>query len=281
MNPIKKHLNRLPKVLYKYRSFDSNDYGLNLLISGDAYFVSAKNFNDPFEAYFIPKSIILQLDGEKLNNYLRRKVLMHFPDSKEENIQILINKGLEQRRWLLEGDQKAMEAVLKIQYRNFGIFSLTPIPDSIPMWAYYSDSHEGFCVGLDTSIIAEHQLKLLPKDQLLILHKVNYQKNMPVCNVDVNPKGQSDGELKELELTLYTKSTSWRHEKEYRLLYYDHPATVYSFGKEAVTEVIIGINTCEKNKTQLIERLTSDNPSVKIKQAKKSINSYEIELIDI
>lgn len=281
INPINDHLKRLPKILYKYRSSDSIKHTISLATKGESYFASASEFNDPFETFFIPKSILLKLKGEKLKQYLRRKVLEHYPNTDENNIEILIQKGIKQRDRLRRGDPKGMDAVMELQYSRFGILSLTPIPTSIPMWSYYANSHKGFCIGLYTTIIGEHQLKLVPSDKILILKEVNYQKKMIKYNIDNNSSSFSKKQLKELELILYTKSTVWKHEKEFRLLYYDHPSTVYSFGKETIAELIIGLNTSEKDKNELIDKLVTENPSVRIRQAIRSNNSYKIDINDI
>lgn len=283
LNPINKNLNRLPEILYKYCRFDKKDHYKSLSLFGELYFPSAEKLNDPFEAVFIPKSKLLELNGVDLNHYLRDKALQRYPNSTEDEVLEIIKRGKEQKRLILEGNPKGMEAVLETQYTNFGICSLTPIRDSLPMWAYYSDSHKGLCIGLKVSSIAEHQQSLIPKEELLILHKVKYRKRMPSCNVDVNNNGMSNKELKELELTLYTKSKSWRHENEYRLLFYDQPKKPYRFGKNSVYEIILGANTdTDDNKIkQFIDDINSENPHVKIRKAIRSNNSYELNFLDI
>lgn len=282
VNPIIDYLDILPPILYKYRVFDSKDYGLNYAINGTAYFPSAKELNDPFETYFKPESIFLHLKGEKLRNFLLKKAKEHYPNADDNKIKALVEEGLERREFLLNGDPRGIQPMLERQYRKFGILSLTPIPDSIPMWAYYSDSNKGFCVGLHTHVIAEHQSKLVQDKELLSLNRVRYQEDLPEYNIDIDPRGGvSDKDLAALEATVYTKSVSWKHESEYRLLYYDHPSSIYSFGKNSVAEVIIGINAKKDFKMRLIKTLSKENPDVRILQAVKSVNSYKINFEDL
>jgi hypothetical protein len=282
MNPIIDHLNILPPILYKYRVFDSKGYGLDYAINGTAYFPSAKELNDPFETYFRPKSIFLCLKGKELRNFLRMKAKQDFPNADVTKIKELVEIGLERRQFFLNGDPRGFQPILELQYRKFGILSLTRIPDSIPMWAYYGDSNKGFCVGLHTHVIAEHQSKLVHNKKILSLHRVRYQKDLPEYNIDIDQnRGVSVKDLAPLEATVYTKSVSWKHEGEYRLLYYDHPSSIYSFGKNSVAEVIIGINAKNDLKTRLIKTLSNENPKVRLLQAVKSINSYKINFEDI
>ncbi len=275
------NLDKIPKVLYKYRSFDQHDYCLKYATRGEAYFASARDFNDPFENHFIPKSKLLELKGEALTIYLREKAFMHFPDASESKLAELIEIGKEQQRLLKNGDPRGFEAVLETQYQNFGILSLTAIPDSIPMWAYYCDSHKGLCIGLSTSKIAEHQQKLIPENQLLILHKVKYQNKMLEYCVDVGKNGMSKRDLELLERTLYTKSNSWKHEQEYRLLFYDQPSFTYTFGTDSVTEVIIGLRSSEENQIRLIDKLNAEHSDAKIRRVVMSRNKYKIEIEDL
>ena len=65
-NPLSDNIEDLPKVFYKYRSFDPDGYAIQLAINGDAYFASAKDFNDPFDNYFIPKTKLANLEGVEL-----------------------------------------------------------------------------------------------------------------------------------------------------------------------------------------------------------------------
>ena len=282
INPIIDNLEILPPILYKYRVFDQKDYGLNYAVNGKAYFPSAKELNDPFETYFKPKSIFLHLDGERLLNFLRLKAKDHYPRADDTKIKELVEKGLEQRHLLLSGDPRGIQPILETQNRKFGILSLTPAPDSIPMWAYYGDSNKGFCVGLHTHVIAEHQSELVHDRKVLSLNKVQYKKDLPEYNIDIDKRsGLSDKDLSALEATVYTKSVSWQHESEYRLLYIDHPSSIYSFGKNSVAEVIIGINVQKESKTRLINTLLKKNSKVKILQAVKSVNSYKIDFEDV
>lgn len=122
INPINKNLDKIPNILYKYRNFDANGYGIRLATHGEVYFASGKEFNDPFECYFIPKSKLIDFEGKKLDEYLRSKALFHNPQASEQEIRQFIKLGVEQHRKLKIGDPTAMDSVMEIQYNNFGIF---------------------------------------------------------------------------------------------------------------------------------------------------------------
>jgi len=281
INPIDENLHLIPKVLYKYREFDSQAFGVTMATKGEVYFASAQDLNDPFEGFFIPESRLLKYEGAEFVNFVKRKALTHFPKATNRDIQILIQKAIQQKKYLQDADPRGMEGILNVQYKGYGILSLTPIPDSIPMWAYYSNKHAGFCVGMATSVIGEHQKQLAFQSEVFTLRKVGYKKKMPTVNVEIPESGMTDRQLVDMESTIYTKSKSWKHENEYRLLFSKHPRTKYSLGKEAIVEIIFGLNSNQKNRNELIKKVRAENPSIIIKQAVKSMTAYKIKLVTL
>lgn len=276
INPMDENLNRIPKILYKYRSFDSCGYGLALASNGEAYFSSAKDFNDPFDNYFIPTSKITDYEGKELIEYLENKARQHYPSANKDEIKELIERGVEQRSKLKAGDPSARERILETQYKKFGIFSLTANPNSIPMWAYYGDSHKGICVGLRSSIIAQHQINLLQQREIFMLHQVDYSDNIPGYCVDIETGGISEKQLHDLEVTLYTKSNYWEHEAEYRLIFHNYVAKNYIFGTDSVAEILIGLRAGSEDIDTLLNQLRLSNSKSIVKQAIQSQSNYAL-----
>lgn len=243
---------------------------------GEAFFSSARNLNDPFEHYFIPESNFIDLPEDELKQYIYKKTKQRFPDTNR-----LQRKELERRAWkraMIHREDPTIAAaeLLELQYERFGVLSLVRDWNSLPMWAYYSENHTGICIGLKTEVIAEKQKQLLAKKEILIaLHDVIYTDEIPHVNIDTPLDGDStDENFDETEAVHCTKSIHWKHEDEIRLIMWNHPDTPYSFGKDAVGEVIIGLNATDEN----IERLKTELRRVKseavIKRAIKSKEKY-------
>jgi len=251
LNPMDLNLDNIPKILYKYRSFDPGGYSLKLALNGEVYFSSAEYFNDPFDNYFIPWSESDNLEGEELRFYLHGKALQHHPEADEQTINEYVEKGLEYHYLRKIGDPQALKLVRKTQIENWGIASLTANPKSLPMWGYYGDCHKGLCIGLRTLKVALHQRKLCQQNKLLLLHKVKYSEIIPEVCIDISPKGISKSERDEIEATLYIKSYQWKHEDEYRLIFSQYVAKNYIFGKDSVAEVIIGAKASKDNRDSL------------------------------
>ena len=281
INPIQDHLSRIPPVLYKYRHFDQNNYGLQYALHGTVYFPSATELNDPFEAHFVPKSKTLRLKEKPLREFLRQKAVEHYPEANSSRIQDLVRAGLLQRELLINRDPRGFKPILDAQNNMFGILSLSAKPDSIPMWAYYADRHRGFCVGISARSIAKHQLSLVETRETLALHKVLYRRRMLRLDVDINSPGPTKKQLETIESTVYRKSLAWKHEEEYRLLLFKHPSSSYTFGSESVAEVVFGIHVDVSLKRDLIERIRSESPHIRLRQAIQSQYRYRINIIDL
>lgn len=280
LNPIDENLDKLPKLFYKYRMFDPKGYGIQLASNGTVYFPSATRLNDPFETRFIPNSQLLELDGDKLIAFLITVSKRQFPYATKEKIDELVELGLEQKKRFENNDPKAMQACMETQ-NKFGIFSMSTDPFSIPMWSYYGKNHTGMCIGLRTDLLGIHQRSLVKKNKLLVLHEVNYSNDLPKVCVDMRPDGFTDQELKELELTLYTKSNSWAHENEYRLVFHNYANKTYTFGSEIVAEIILGVDVSDSNIDLLLKNLNKAKSKAKVKQLDIPDSHYSFKLKEI
>ena len=281
LNPMDENAERIPSILYKYRSFDSCGHSVQLASNGEAYFASAKDFNDPFDNYFIPTTEMTTYEGEELVVFLLKKAKQHYPGADESKIQQLVELGKEQHQRMKDGDPRAIESVLHVQYNGFGIFSLTPDPGSLPMWAYYGDCHKGMCVGLRSAVIAQHQSALLRQNMLLMLHKVDYSSRPPEICIDIGAGGMTDTQRDQLEATLYTKYEHWKHEDEYRLIFHRYVGRSYIFGTDAVAEVIIGSRASEEDMAVLLGQLNRSESKATVKRAVRSQSQYALELKEV
>lgn len=201
-------MNKIPKVLYKYR-----DWGLkfnkSILENFEIYFSSPSQFNDPFDSTIpvrydlLSKSEIIKKSYELLKDedpFLSRKAIRSESKSR-------LKSGYYKN--------KKSQKEFQIEYRNknFGIFSLSSDPKNIIMWSHYSNSHKGFCVGFDTEKLLEYIHSKFQHDGPIIdLYDVIYQAEYPIFD----PKNLTAENFAEEPLRV--KSSSWKYESEYRLI---------------------------------------------------------------
>lgn len=170
----------MDEYLYKYYSFDEKGHSISNLEGGKIVFNNFSKFNDPFE-------------GVGAYNFIETEEESQF----WESIEVDINKNLGKR---MSEDHK--EAI-NFYYR---ISCFTETYTNPLMWSHYANSHEGFCVGYlksDVESICEN------------LDKIKYCDNMPTAMVS-NEKFNIYDRFNEL---LYSKSTDWSYENEWRASY--------------------------------------------------------------
>lgn len=126
--------------------------------------------------------------------------------------------------------------------------------DYLPMWAYYTNNHKGFCI----------EYEVIKKD---FIHKVVYeQERIKVASLFIEyikaiisgQKKKADFYIKIFLQNFFIKAKSWEHEKEYRIVYsIDENSDginvpVNKLGLRT-SRIVAGINCSEDNKKKLNE----------------------------
>ena len=277
-NPILEHIDQLPPVLYKYKSFSDFNHCLTLARDGSVFFADARNLNDPFECRFVPRSPALTLEGNELRNYLLGRIEVLEPTARGKEIDDLLSTAMDNVEQLKSGNPDAMTDVMENQYGAMGILSLSQSSKSLPMWAYYGDSHKGICVGLKTRSLGEFQARLLKQSDVLVLRQVIYEENMPVVSMESSDRDPDEAELDQAEQPYYTKAQGWVHEQEYRALLWNNVNTAFTLGSKSVAEVIFGSRACKAHVKAIVDELRNSGSEATISMARASFSKYEIIL---
>jgi len=205
------------RTLYKYMRYppDGDQPEVNrelrrrveaLLRDGEAYFPTAAELNDPFEAQ--PRFRAKQGPPEELfDHYSKALREIHAPEmgwdppTLEE-----MERSLRER--IRTGELHALADVIEAKYRTefrtlYPMLCLAATRDSIQMWSYYAESHTGVCVHFDAQLVP-----------IGTAHRVNYSREYPTIWLPIG--GLAPDRV--VTLALGTKSLAWGHEKEYRLI---------------------------------------------------------------
>lgn len=98
--------------------------------------------------------------------------------------------------------------------QNIGIYSLSKNNDNELLWAYYASGHTGFAIEYDIDILKEN-LNYNPYFPFIFDFEVNYVKRIPRADMSL----LKDRDINRfLKTYLGSKSLSWKHEDEYRLI---------------------------------------------------------------
>ena len=161
------------RLVYKYYSND-NEYAYENLKNRKISFTSILNLNDPFEGF--------------------GKYLIEFSDINEPNE---IEKNAKENVEI-----RCSENTRDVLSQNCRVFCTSKTYDNPLLWAYYANSHKGFCV----SYYREDVEKMLGK--LGKAGDIQYEDN-----IIISKNQEFDVDL------LFKKSTCWKHEDEFRAIY--------------------------------------------------------------
>jgi hypothetical protein len=131
------------------------------------------------------------------------------------------------------------------------------------LWAYYASGHSGFAIEYDIDILNE-SLNHNRYFQFIYGFDVRYSANIPIADVSVL---QGKNLIDTLGIYLGTKSLSWKHEQEYRLIV--EGKGLFEIDYRAVTGIYFGY----KMKDSEIDFIMNEFKG-------RSLNYYKMELVE-
>ena len=224
---------------YKYRYGSQRD--LDTLFSDQLFAPNSSKLNDPCEA---------MLDIDQLNIIIENMTKTY--------------KGNDDLH-------KSFKSFIK-STKNLGIYSLSKISTDELLWAYYADSHSGFCIEYDlNALISTSSVNIYKHDE------VKYKSLVPQLNLN----DITNGDLS--EKICFIKSRRWKHEEEYRIAYNQSGKVDYDF--KAIKAIFFGINMPKQLTDDLIkrEKISQDcimkalqGRGISYYQMKVNNNSYQL-----
>lgn len=201
------------KRLYHYQPLCLDNLE-DLLLRNRVKFSNPENFNDPWDCKPTFSRSILD-DPAVYQRYVDYAIDIqrrHFgiDESEEQRQRTVLASDREFMEARIDELSAAMhEAILK----DYRVYCMATKPDTFLMWAHYSRSHSGICLGFDTH-----------SELFCGALRVSYLASYP--KIDFS----SEDEVKLLHDTLLVKSTHWSYEEEFRVI-----------AKEGLTEEFISV----------------------------------------
>lgn len=168
----------------------------------------------------------------------------------------------------------------------YGIYSLSKTAIDELLWAYYANSHQGFCIEYDQAV-------LLQIKNIHTCCEVEYRDDLPKLNFNSVFINNSITKLN--RLIFGKKSKRWRHEDEIRIIMEHYGKVKYDF--RAVKAIYFGLRMpkmkedLDKNNESLPDYLsqvcqeqimqTLRGRGIKYYQMAFKSNSYEFEYIQV
>ncbi|ELV3464384.1 DUF2971 domain-containing protein [Enterobacter asburiae] len=262
---------------YKFSALNINS--LSALAEGKAWFSRLADFNDPFEGQFLIKRPDIELDKERLFQYmgsiLPKNVL-------SEPVSEIIRRNYEQSP---DGFKKTIEQAVSTTYnrfhnafQNISAFCLaSDIPNvdashvsNVMMWSHYADGMKGFCIKFKPEYLLSSLREM--NEANFNIAQVHYQDEM--YNVDFF-------DLIDLSKNVYTqaihtKHTGWEYEYECRIIT-ENPG-IYKYSHDAIDCIFIGSKMPLPHQKILIDICSVNIPNVNIFSVRTHASGYAVEL---
>lgn len=188
----------------------------------------------------------------------------------------------------IKGVKDGFSSFLKIIREKVGIYSLSKTVLDELLWAYYADSHTGFCIEYDLEKLGE-------LTKIAGSFDVAYQDIIPQIQFDMLIRDRDESIAEILKLTSGTKSKRWQHEDEIRIIMDNFGKIKYDF--RAVKSIYFGLRmpkAIEKDKDinielpEWIQKISQDDimfalqgRGIKYYQIVLKPNSYEFGCIEV
>lgn len=233
----------IPDVLYKYYCLDDdgrlNESKLCYLEKNQIFLSDFQTFNDPFEG----------------------KILI-FDESK-----------LELKGWDIDLIEEYVDGFVN----QWKVTCMTNTDEqNMPMWAYYANNHQGFCVKYELN---ENQKDFIypaiyVKERLyangIVTNMINETVKLKKGNKQPTKDYNMSTQL--IFLSMAAKHISWETEKEYRVIHREDKFPAQP------NEIFIGIHCKDEYRKRLIQIGKQSGNHCKIYQMKIARNSPKFEL---
>jgi len=272
-------LDGIPKILYKYRSFQEDvkktkRYQRKALVDGELYFTDHERLNDPFDMKIRKKFELLPDDDKLLNiayHLAKRNGDLSFSSLWEkaklqhEN-NLADDKNIYKKR-CIEEVQMYLDEIER------GIFCLCEKNDDILMWSHYGNSNTGFCMGYNTEKLLNRLVA--NKIDLLGVFRVKYFVEYPELKLYVGKSKEN------IEIRLASKSINWLYEGEWRIITHNLTNFVISLlpdEKEIVEEIILGSKILPKTEQKILEIQKQKYPNAKVFKVEPDDSEFKLNV---
>lgn len=215
---------KLPRKLYKYRSFGVNS--LRLLSKGEIYYANARSFNDPLDC-----DPTIQIDADRASiERLCFQMLVTAHGKEKAQQEIKNTRYMSTECGDYKTDQEAekyyirllgseIKRLLDIEMNSRGVLSLAGRWDCPLMWSHYGDEHRGLCIEYD-----------MDSDDHSSIKPIDYRRPRSIKTTTLiqwKLNGSVEAKQNVLDTYFLTKSPEWKYEKEWRGIHHSsgiHPA---------------------------------------------------------
>ncbi len=272
------------------RFYGNVEFALDTNANRQLTFIHVSKLNDPFDPYFFFET---QFDDkyDALISYVRTAHPNDFGWFIQNVPLERWNKTIDEIRTFLESMRQSTFLL-----STSGLSAERHPRDDLHMWGHYGNGHRGVLIEFDTNELkkcAKTANDLADKktnnvDQVFV--KVEYrQKLRPLAAEDIFSFYKSDnlGKYRATTLeayfksTLGVKSTEWKHEDEWRMLWHNDETRLkvqrMKISEAAVKNVYIGFNATKTNSEDIVFETRRRFPNAQIVFARRASGTFGLE----
>lgn len=268
MSMFEPNPNNHPPVIYKYRNW-KDEHNKDLLRKNELFMAPPSWLNDPFDCRIYENHLKFVNTPELKEKYISESLLKNVEYLQENHITELQAREILSERLsdTLLYQVRAEVIAQEIDDKHIGIACFSEKWDSMLMWSHYANDHKGYCIGFDEKRLRYSQLFGKTK-------RVEYWNKYPELD-PMNKNKKSD------ELKYFCKSEDWKYEYEIRAmnLFFDYetpePNRVITLDDNHIKEVILGLNTPEEHRIEIIN--AAKEKGIEVWQTIKADFEFKIE----
>jgi hypothetical protein len=212
-----------PPILFRYRG--TSQYVIEEISKQQLYAATSQELNDPFECR---APVVWNIE------LMKEQFIRHAPA-----FGISPEKASEEFASSRDWGMKRLLEIWEATRAQTRIVCFSAKSNSIRMWSYYAQAHEGICVGYDTT-----------KRPFWVAQKVKYQN--PETPFDVIAAHESDPTEIAANIT-FRKSSEWDFEEEYRVASDLGDIRLIPFDASAIKEIRFGARIKAEFKEKVME----------------------------
>ena len=275
---------RIPETVVRF--YGKGEYALDLLAKKRVAFIHISQMNDPFDPY-----LFFETDfGEKYD------LLLDYVSKRHPDDLAGFKAVCPVEHWE-ESLQKIVSYMKCMEDSTFMLSTSAPLDNCLPrdnlyMWGHYGNGHRGVAVEFNTkdlSAFALDKKQTISESENGWL-KVSYDNKLkPIDRRAIYEFYMMADDAARLRSNLInyfnaflmTKSTVWRSENEWRLLWRnDETDLKYHYadiGDGAIRAVYIGLRSSDALKNEVVSIASKNFPNAHIFKAKKLFGAFGLE----
>jgi hypothetical protein len=227
----------------------------------------------------------LRLSDRGLKVILMNKVIKADPNLKEVIRAELLNTPIANIYDLDALRKLSQDSLNEIRdsFRNDGILCLTEDSNHLLMWAHYADQHRGAVMKFTPSVEKDSALLVARSVRYSDVRPALYQTPIDIVTHAMTMTIEQSGR-KILDDLIYTKSSEWAYEKEYRLhipgfIKVDEQYSTLQFHAEELTAICVGCRMREQDVARVRSLAKAINPSVRLLQARILPRKFKLDYV--